>query len=128
MSIHAIDRESVQRICSAQVVVDLATAVKELLENSLDAGATSVGMSKSRRHKRCDAFVDIRLKDYGADSIEVSDNGSGVSPDNYAALSTLRQPLRFIANTSQPRGMRHRSFAISASLIPCHRSGAAERR
>ena len=40
--IHAIDRESVKRICSGQVVVDLATAVKEMLENSLDSGATSV--------------------------------------------------------------------------------------
>ena len=40
--IQAIDRESVKRICSGQVVVDLATAVKEMLENSLDSGATSV--------------------------------------------------------------------------------------
>jgi hypothetical protein len=51
-----------------QVVLDLATAVKELVENSLDAGATN---------------VEIRLKEYGSALIEVADNGSGVSPDNY---------------------------------------------
>jgi hypothetical protein len=42
-AIRAIDRESVHRICSGQVVLDMATAVKELLENSLDAGSSSIG-------------------------------------------------------------------------------------
>ena len=67
-SIKPIDKASVHRICSGQVILDLATAVKELVENSLDAGATS---------------IEIKLKDYGADSFEVADNGCGVSPENY---------------------------------------------
>lgn len=43
LQISAIDKHSIHKLCSGQVVLDLATAVKELVENSIDAGATSVG-------------------------------------------------------------------------------------
>ena len=42
-SIRAIDNSSIHRITSGQVIIDLQTAVKELVENSLDAGATNIG-------------------------------------------------------------------------------------
>ena len=71
-TVKAIDQRSVHQICSGQVVVTLSTALKELVENSLDAGATN---------------IDIRLKNLGADSIEVVDNGSGVLPENFQALA-----------------------------------------
>ncbi|CAH2091320.1 unnamed protein product [Euphydryas editha] len=71
-SIKPISNDTVHRICSGQVVLSLAVAVKELVENSLDAGATN---------------IDVRLKNYGIDLIEVSDNGSGVTEDNFAALT-----------------------------------------
>lgn len=44
-SIKVIDDTSVHRITSGQVVVDLQTGVKEMVENSLDAGATTIGKS-----------------------------------------------------------------------------------
>uniref|UniRef100_A0A8C2TRZ5 Mismatch repair endonuclease PMS2 n=1 Tax=Coturnix japonica TaxID=93934 RepID=A0A8C2TRZ5_COTJA len=71
-TIRRIDRQSVHRICSGQVVLSLGTAVKELVENSLDAGATN---------------IDVRLKDHGAELIEVSDNGGGVEEENFEALT-----------------------------------------
>lgn len=43
--IKSIEKSSVHRITSGQVLVDLQTAVKELVENSLDAGATNIGVS-----------------------------------------------------------------------------------
>nr|XP_022314314.1 mismatch repair endonuclease PMS2-like [Crassostrea virginica] len=70
--IKAIDKKSVHRICSGQVVLTLATAVKELVENSIDAGATS---------------VEIKLKDYGLESIEVGDDGVGVEESNFEGLT-----------------------------------------
>lgn len=42
--IRAIDKHSVHRICSGQVVLSMAVAVKELVENSIDAGATIIGV------------------------------------------------------------------------------------
>ncbi|XP_039287289.1 putative postmeiotic segregation increased 2-like protein 3 [Nilaparvata lugens] len=70
--IKAISKNDVHRICSGQVVLNLATAVKELVENSLDAGATS---------------VDVLVKDYGSELVQVADNGCGVLPENFQALS-----------------------------------------
>ncbi|KAI0798252.1 hypothetical protein C8Q75DRAFT_845669 [Abortiporus biennis] len=70
--IKAIDVSSIHKISSGQVVIDLQTAVKELVENSLDAGATN---------------IEVRFKDYGLESIEVIDNGSGIAPADYDAVA-----------------------------------------
>ena len=51
--------------------MSLATAVKELVENSLDAGATC---------------VDVQLVNHGATSIVVTDNGPGIKPTDFKAL------------------------------------------
>ena len=71
-SIQAIDRQSVHRICSGQVILDLGTAVKELVENSLDANATN---------------IEIRLMEYGKDFIEVVDNGSGIEEKDFESIA-----------------------------------------
>jgi len=71
-AISAIDKTTVHQICSGQVVLNLATAIKELVENSLDAGATQ---------------IEVKLKDHGATLIEVTDNGSGVEEENFQGLT-----------------------------------------
>jgi DNA mismatch repair protein PMS2 len=47
-TIKAIEGRSVHQIQSGQVIVDLQSVCKELVENSIDAGATSIGMDGSR--------------------------------------------------------------------------------
>ena len=71
-SIKTLDKDSVHKICSGQVIFDLASAVKELIENALDSHATS---------------IEIKLKESGVESIEVSDNGDGIDQENYSALA-----------------------------------------
>lgn len=43
-TIKAIEGRSVHQIQSGQVIVDLQSVCKELVENSIDAGATSIGI------------------------------------------------------------------------------------
>lgn len=71
-SIKPIEGRSVHQIQSGQVIVDLCSVVKELVENALDAGATS---------------LDIRFKDNGLESIEVQDNGAGIASDDYRSIA-----------------------------------------
>ncbi|KAI3864568.1 hypothetical protein MKX03_017025 [Papaver bracteatum] len=70
--IKPINKSVVHRICSGQVILDLSSAVKELVENSLDAGATS---------------IEISLKDFGEESFKIIDNGCGISPNNFKVLA-----------------------------------------
>jgi len=69
--ITSLDKDTVRLICSGQVVVDLATAIKELVENALDSAATS---------------IEVRLVDHGASEIECSDDGCGISPRDFINL------------------------------------------
>ncbi|NXW00748.1 PMS2 endonuclease, partial [Fregetta grallaria] len=99
-AIKPIDRKSVHRICSGQVVLNLGTAVKELVENSLDAGATN---------------IDIKLKDLFLELIEVSDNGGGVEEENFFFLSKLNlfHSLYLVIL---------KAFFYDVTIFTCHKS------
>ena len=71
-NISVINRGVVHTICSGLMVPSLATSVKELVENSLDAGAT---------------VVEVRLQEFGSTLVDVIDNGSGVQEKNFEALT-----------------------------------------
>ncbi|KAF9182363.1 Mismatch repair endonuclease pms2 [Haplosporangium sp. Z 767] len=100
-SIRAIDKESVHRICSGQVVLDMTTAVKELIENSLDAGATSIV---------------VKFKQSGLEYITVTDNGSGISDTNLEtlALKHYTSKLRSFNDLAHVRSFGFRGEALSS--------------
>lgn len=56
-TIKAIESRSVHQIQSGQVIVDLQSVCKELVENSIDAGATAIGMSLPRHSRPKTAAV-----------------------------------------------------------------------
>eukprot|EP00892_Ulva_mutabilis_P000642 jgi/Ulvmu1/10579/UM065_0033.1 len=101
MGIVAIDKGSVHRITSGQVIVDLVSAVKELVENALDAGATS---------------IEVRLKEYGSELIEVADNGCGIESEDYEsfALKYHTSKISSFDDVSYVKSFGFRGEAISS--------------
>ncbi|HNX80589.1 MAG TPA: DNA mismatch repair endonuclease MutL [Candidatus Omnitrophota bacterium] len=70
-SVRILPSEIVSKIAAGEVVERPASVLKELLENSLDAGATT---------------IDILVKDAGKSLIKVTDNGSGISREDIERL------------------------------------------
>lgn len=99
--IAAISTTDVHRITSGQVIVDLATAVKELVENSIDAGADK---------------IDVVFKNYGLDSLECIDNGSGIDEESYnsLALKHYTSKISSFQDVSQVHTLGFRGEALSS--------------
>lgn len=98
--IRILDEKTINQIAAGEVIENASSVVKELIENSIDAGATEIF---------------IETKEGGKIEIIVSDNGCGMSPDE-AVLCLERHATSKISNFDDLHSLS--TFGFRGEAIP----------
>ena len=104
-NIAILDENTINKIAAGEVVDRPASIVKELIENSIDAGATHIG---------------LEIKNGGISYIKLTDNGKGIASDDVElaferhATSKIRRESDILNITSM--GFRGEALASIASI------------
>lgn len=113
--INVLDSSIYNKISAGEVVEKPASVVKELVENSIDSGATEIIVS---------------IKEGGVSFIEVSDNGSGIEKDQFDKVflphATSKIALASDLETISTLGFRGEAMASIASVSMVKLESAVE--
>lgn len=100
-SIHQLSPSVVNKIAAGEVIERPSSIVKELMENSLDAGATR---------------VDVSIEQGGVDLVRIVDNGCGIAPDelHLAVASHATSKLQDADDLFRVRTLGFRGEALAS--------------
>lgn len=100
-NIQVLDQKTIDQIAAGEVIERPSSVVKELVENSIDAGATA---------------VTVEIRDGGTSFIRVTDNGSGIDRDQVAVafLRHSTSKIRVVEDLFHVASLGFRGEALSS--------------